>query len=543
MSSVGLSHTQKQATRHGGIKFGKPVKNTFQIFDSGTNRVSTQQFYALHSLYHTHPAIAAARTVLHSQLFSGGLQLVRDGEALKVVGDNDDGGGVKQAFNRHLQESWLSFAKDVCDSFLTWGLTAVIFDLDDDGDNVARAARSAKEDEQIAQPRKRARSEAAAKRLVPKVPLIGSYDVGWEMIGRYGYSRRYVLYSQSPGASISPDEQAVVFVRSHPDSAGNLNSPLATIHSNASFVTSLQDLALMAEVSRSQPQIVTQLRKEERSTGLDPGSLFFDSESRNMASGQEHEESENAAKALEMQAALCGVINRMQGSGEGPAPSNKPATSNSTFHAPEIPPRLFTLPKQHELAPNLQKPESRGDLENLHRLSMDIVSSAMGVPSSLLFEGRFSGKSTQQLQLLNATIAQLALSINHVLTKTYLALYPDEAVSLTGERVEAPQSGNLELKLRVSPLSVGEEIVSYFGAGLIDIETAIPAAMHGIGAGVSEVDAALKRAQQRREEDRAVLLKEQETNVGADTVDANERPIPTLSSSSSPSSPPPLSST
>jgi len=125
----------------------------------------------------------------------------------------------------------------------------------------------------------------------------------------------------------------------------------------------------------------------------------------------------------------------------------------------------------------------------------------MGVPASLIFEGRYAGKSTQQLSLLNSTVSQLAKSINDVLTKTYLALYPDESTnSLTGTREESSDT-NLELKLRTAPLSASEEVIALYGANLIDAEVAVPAVMHALGSTPDEIDAAMERTRAKDEKD------------------------------------------
>jgi len=153
-----------------------------------------------------------------------------------------------------------------------------------------------------------------------------------------------------------------------------------------------------------------------------------------------------------------------------------------------------------ELAPS-NKPEARSDLEALQRLSIEQIAACMGVPASLIFEGRYSGKSTQQLSLLNSTISQLAKSVNDVLTKTYLALYPDESTnSLTGIREESPET-NLELKLRTAPLSASEEVIALYGANLIDAEVAVPAVMHALGSTPDEIDAAMERTRAKEEKD------------------------------------------
>jgi hypothetical protein len=153
-----------------------------------------------------------------------------------------------------------------------------------------------------------------------------------------------------------------------------------------------------------------------------------------------------------------------------------------------------------ELAPS-NKPEARSDLEALQRLSIEQIGASMGVPASLIFEGRYAGKSTQQLSLLNSTVSQLAKSINDVLTKTYLALYPDESTnSLTGTREESSDT-NLELKLRTAPLSASEEVIALYGANLIDAEVAVPAVMHALGSTPDEIDAAMERTRAKDEKD------------------------------------------
>lgn len=118
----------------------------------------------------------------------------------------------------------------------------------------------------------------------------------------------------------------------------------------------------------------------------------------------------------------------------------------------------------------------------------------------LVFAGKFSGKSSQQLQLLNSTVSQLAKSINDVLTKTYVALYPDERTGVLGDREERPD-GSVELKLRTAPLAASEELVALFGAQLIDTDVAVPAAMHALGSTNEEIEAALERIRAKEQKD------------------------------------------
>ena len=203
-------------------------------------------------------------------------------------------------------------------------------------------------------------------------------------------------------------------------------------------------------------------------------------------------------------------------SGGGGGGSGSSGGQRSQWQQMEAPPKLFTLPKDHELAPNLQVPQPRTDLEALIRLGIDSFCSALGVPAALVFEGKFSNNSTTQLQLLNSTVAQLAKAINLVLTKTYNLIYSDE----DEEGQEPPQ-----LKLQTSPLASSEEVTALFSAQIIDLETALPAALHALGATTDEVEKAVERGLAKAEkqcacedEDRAMAKKDQDLNMKERTV-------------------------
>lgn len=530
MSSAATSIRNRESGRRndGKQRARQSTPGFLGVSNHSSNGLNVGQIYEIERLYNSHPAVTAARTVLHAQLFSGGIALYRDGKAQSVIKESkrpavassssssvptrapseagDESAsttGVKEAFAKHLSNHWMSFAKDVCDSFLKWGLCVVVFELETE-DLVKRAVRLAKAEEKMSGPessRKRGEPDVS-KRLIPKVPALGTYDVGFDYVGRFGYTREFKVYSQLPGKTHQEDDQSVVFIRQEPDTSGNVNSPLASVYELGSFVHSLTELAMVAEISRATPQIVTQLRPPQKSTGLDAGALFFDQESRDVQSGQSTEESQSAAHALEMQAKLCSIINKLQtsyhpdaGKGGAGGSGKQPA-----FTPHDIQPKLFCIPKDQELAPS-NKPEARSDLESLQRLAIEQVAASLGVPASLIFEGKYVGKSSQQLQLLNSTVSQLAKSINDVLTKTYLALYPDEESNpLTGKRQEKADT-NLELKLRTAPLSASEEIVALYNAKLIDSDTAVPAVLHSLGATSDEIDAALERVRAKEEKE------------------------------------------
>ena len=83
-------------------------------------------------------------------------------------------------------------------------------------------------------------------------------------------------------------------------------------------------------------------------------------------------------------------------------------------------------------------------------------------------------------QLLNTTVTSIALAVNKVLTACYHTVY-DNA-----------QEGD-ELVLLTAPLASTAEIEQLFTAGVIDIQSALPAALHSLGCTASEVAGAVKR--------------------------------------------------
>jgi hypothetical protein len=104
-----------------------------------------------------------------------------------------------------------------------------------------------------------------------------------------------------------------------------------------------------------------------------------------------------------------------------------------------------------------------------------------------------------QLQLLNTTVASIALFVNSVLTSSYNAIY--------GTDVD-----DTELILRVAPLSSNTEIQSLYTAGLIDFETALPACLHSLGCSAEEIASAIERRRQLEGEQKKMKAIEEKTS-------------------------------
>lgn len=361
------------------------IANSLGVSTGGSaeHRLNLSQVYALEHMFQGNPAVQAARTVLSGQLLSGGISLRKNGNDVEL----------QPAFRDHLNEVWLPFAQDVIDCFLKWGMVVISYEEhEDDLRRASLLSKRRKVDGPVSKGKAASRAAKAVQQtpteppvVVPMVPMLGSYEIAYRMGGRAGYKREYMVYSTNPTTGTRVDEDARVVVKQHPDNVGNVNSPLASVFELGSFVAAIMDLAVVAESSRARPRMVTQMRKKDASA-LDPGNLFFDSESRAVQAGADADESAGQARALQLQQQMCDMINRLQTKHHGPdhdmhsfgGAGGSKITGKMPYAPPEVAPTLFTLPKEQELAPNLSNPESRGDLEALTRLSIEQFSAAFG---------------------------------------------------------------------------------------------------------------------------------------------------------------------
>tara|TARA_X000001036_G_scaffold191327_1_gene180341 strand:- start:3925 stop:5568 length:1644 start_codon:yes stop_codon:yes gene_type:complete len=446
----------------------------------GEHRLNATQIASIEHLFNSHPAISAARSILHGQLFAGGIVVRRGGKDVDLT----------PAFRRHLDDVWTKFAGDAVDSFLKWGYTVMVFEDD--------------EDSLTAQQAKRRRREAASRssNLIPVVPARETYTVGYVRTGRAGYRRKYIVHAQSPQHASKVDDEAIVVVRDHPDAGGNVNSPMAQVFDLGSFASALLELAMTAEITNARPRVWTQMAKKPNGGALDPQSLFFDSSSRAVQNSQDGEDNARQLDALAMQQRLTQVINRLQTTN----PQNDThqpqsfsgggvAAGKSSYVPPEVPPAVFVLPKEQEIAPSAgQLPQARGDLEALQRLAVEQFGAAFGVPADLFTNGKFASKSTAQLSLLNSSVSQLAKWASLVLTRAYAEIYGDDADD-NGEPTE--------VTLLTAPLAATDEVIALHAAGLCPVEVAVPATLHAIGCSREQIDNAVDQAVKDRDQTKA----------------------------------------
>jgi len=345
------------------------------------------------------------------QLLGSGVVVRREGRDVNL----------KPVFARHLEDVWCPFARDVIDNFLMFGFVLVSLEKEPPppfanftkGKQLASTSSMAPR-RQGANREAPSAAEARAKvpppitddarldkrindnkvngavNLVPTVPDLGQYEVSFVHTGESNYQREYRVFSTNSDSVYRQDFSSELFFKSQPDAAGNLRSPVATVFQSASFISSLEDLALQAEVVRARQLLVTQpAMRNQGNNNLDPGNLFFDSESRAVQASSASDEDTAQAQNLATTAKLMQMINRMQTTDQ--TGRERPAASGGVTHVPPpMPPQLFTCPERQQVVPGVRPPEARSDLVDLMRTINDHIAAALGVPASVIFEGERS---------------------------------------------------------------------------------------------------------------------------------------------------------
>ena len=92
-------------------------------------------------------------------------------------------------------------------------------------------------------------------------------------------------------------------------------------------------------------------------------------------------------------------------------------------------------------------------------------------------------------QLLNTTVASMAISVNTVLTSCYHVVFGENC----------GRTDQDELMLVTAPLSAASEVQGLFEKGIIEAETSSPAALHSLGCSANEITEALKRMRSQKD--------------------------------------------
>ena len=466
-------------------------RDKFGVFDSDNEvNVSMIEMEHLSRIFERNPAILAARSVLHAQLLSSGLLLKRNDETIDVT----------PAFRSHLDTVWTTFARNVIDHFCVYGFCVVQIE----SDKFETATNTIRE-------RKRKRDQTV-QNFNPYVAQAGSYRLAFKLDGDHNMCRSYRVYREHEGANIR-DDSAIVYLNSEPDLHGRIVSPVASVFRTSHFIDEMMTLAGVAERSRARPPYVTQQRPKTVNSGPVPTDMYYvDSESQSVAQDLRDRDHIQHIESLQMSLAISNRLNEMR-----MKTGNTAQSFGTTQPSTNVEERAsIALPENQELA-RTDIAQCRSDLVELWRLAIDQMCTAMGVPSSLLFEARRTGQSDSQMALLNATIQQLGRKVDTVLTNTYNDIYAVDGLAydnakttgVTTQRINDSDDDELQLVTTTSPLSSSSEVLALYSGGLADYEAAAPLALHTVGISASAIEAMMKRHEVKEKEEQQRLAIEQ----------------------------------
>ena len=267
-------------------------------FSPNDDRVvmSSDDVLELKRLFLQEPTIRSCVRILQSAVLASGIQLTRGGGPV----------ALKPSFERHLNEYWLAFARDILTAVLVTGIAPVIL----------------------------AKKPTPAFGVAPKpnedknlIPLVADFAVTQVAIERIEMVRTYALET----AQGDPIDNSHVFVKAAPNRFGVPDSAMLSLREPLLFMQALNAHALDAEKVRSRLLITTELHQKtgKPNENLEYEQLFADAESRQIAQGNEQADSHKQhanlvlASKLAQEYAACSTLH---------ATTTKPCSSHPSKH-------------------------------------------------------------------------------------------------------------------------------------------------------------------------------------------------------------------
>lgn len=443
------------------------------------------QLRKLREIFDSHPTIVAAKSVLQSQLLGGGLQLKVNGEVVPISSE----------LSQHIEEFWMPFARSFINSVLVGGFAVIAYEKEHATCAMVRAqSRHRCEGVLTGSIRgHKARMESKSKTVdntkhkassvVPVVVPLDLIDVSF-VVPDMSYQRKYIIRRTKGINVVDEDTDAVLIIHEPPDEFGNINSPMASVQSIIAFIETLTDSAMVAELNRSDPLLVTE-QQRAHGGGVQATDMYFDAESQEISKTQSVADNETQAKMLKTQLDLCRAMNvdpNISSSQQSAGRVGGASSAENSQRRMQMVSRMFALPRDQTVASAVPVAQSRTDLPTLVRLSMEMICAAMGVPSTLLFEGRYSSNMPLQIGILNSTVQRLGKLLNTALTQSYVAIHGNHDVNQ-----------RIELSTVIEPMSSIDSIVNLYQSGLADFDVAAPLALSSIGLSATDISMAIKR--------------------------------------------------
>ena len=480
-------------------------------------------------MFHTDPVVQSATSVLESQLLRNGIKISSNGKSVTPSVE----------FQQHIDDYWGPFTRLLLHELIVKGHVVVAFEYQNPEcatnrstyDSMANWIVSGQKpglhntaEKTTDGQSKRKKQRSQMRRIIPVVVANDRYELSY-VYPEKSYQKQYIIRRNERFGSVI-DEESMLIVYKDPDKDGKVNSIMSSIYSFMSFIDSITESAATSEINSSEPTVFVEDHPPTNTVGIGPSDSFPDYESSEIVDKQTRLIEQQRVEHMRLQKEYAKIINA-----HTPTPRETTSQSSSAYAARTnaqtrdmMGVRIFPLPQHQRLANNSNQPRSRTDLEALHRLSIDYKCTAFGVPSNLLFEGRFSGKTNAQMCLLNNTVQQLSLFISSKLTLIYQHIY---GVS--------DKSNVHSLEIKSYPLTSIDDIINIHNSKLVSYETLIPLTLTSIGESHATIEQEIEAYKEQLEKsqlgettDKTVVSSNPNTRVqgnGSDATDAADAAV------------------
>ena len=432
-----MSYTGSGAKRRrGGGPIPPPLfgKGLFSLSDSThTKRIPLERVVHLHDLART-GIVNSCIDLISNYAVGGGVSLTRDGESV----DELDADKVEMSTKVDL----VTLARDAIKWALVVGMVPVVCeDADEPTPLVAAMAR--------------AHGANVTMGRVAYVPDTESIA----LVGHTNASGLRTRFQVMNGRDSSEIPDSFVAVLTKPEDE-EIRSAVAATEGLVVFQGQMQQMTVEAERHRVRPCVITQ---ERRKAPMDTSSLFFDSESRQIATEEESHADALNRQAMHISMAHERLVNMIQ---------TRNLDYKHTTPPPAPDPKTFlSIPRGSEAGPQMAFPQTRGDIVQIREHVTQSVCAAFAVPPALITKStsRHAGALTSmEIRSFNNTVSEMAtwVSVN-VLRPAFVLCYPELGktidVSLVPRQIVHPDEVGLGQAVGIPAHLLAEKVMLSMG--------------------------------------------------------------------------------
>lgn len=388
----------------------------FEQYGRGVQTIPLREdiMHQVLQLYKNDPTMQACRAVLYGVLFSGTIEIVKNGVAEEPT----------EEFATFLQRYWIPFAQDAADCIRAFGFVPYVIRPAPDSVN-----------------------------LMPLVPPFGTYGVEYTIDTNF----QRALHMK---ARLQPMLQEVpnshFFVVEWPTFQGEIQSAMMALAKGIVRKEVIERCAVEAELNAARPTLLTQSHKEARTSSasstdrsiLTGVSEWLNKSATAVAQKHQFDVDENMMSRLVAQREAAQTYNRATVSDmSDPASSALGTEFQGGTPGAALKGSVLTLPNGQEYV-NQQQQRPHQSLVDVTHMVEDQICAMMGVPNSLIHPASSQYNSGALVQrMINTELYRVAQQLSVLMTQVYNHIYGGSDKSKS-KRASKTASDTVEIKLR-----------------------------------------------------------------------------------------------